>query len=158
MPRASVKSAESCEKLQTKTKGKPRGKPFVEGDDPRRNVTGENRQPISKLYDEYLDKTPDEIIAIAGGSRTKLGRLLIRSRVKNDLLPMRHIVAIRGSFQAAEDPGGNIGLVKEITERTEGKIKDVVEHQGIPALDAMLEIAKKAYADDRSRSKSKDKK
>lgn len=99
-------------------------KPFKEGDDPRRNVTGQNRSSISSILRDLGDsKSLSFNIVITktdGTKRTMKGK--VSGRGKNGTI--NQIVATQLLAMAVK---GNLKAIKELLDRTEGKPKQIID-------------------------------
>lgn len=104
-------------------KKKPRGKPFTGRDDPRSNNKG--RPPTGESWAELIKEvgsmTGDQVASFAG----VLGREF--AKLPKDVT-IKTLTVIRVFGALLNDP--QPGLLNAFMERVEGKVKDVVEHDG----------------------------
>lgn len=130
-----------------KPKGKPRGKPFkgkdpVTGEvDPRINVEGAPKRGSSmKEMLDYVDNlTAEEILQLL----PKGNPLWLSYNQMPKGVPMKLLKAVRINAAIMFEP--TAGLVKEITDRTDGKVPDKLDagvNVNIPGLEDVL---KKVY-------------
>lgn len=113
-----------------KKKAKPRGKPFQPNDpvtgakDERINRTGAPPRGASlkEILDYYDQMTADEIAEyLPNGDLKRMYRQMPKG------IAMKHLKAIRINAAIMFDPSP--GLIKEIHDRTDGKVPDEVNHK-----------------------------
>lgn len=99
-------------------KAKPRGKPFAKGQSGNPGGRPKNQQSITYWLNEFGNMTP----AQAGA----LFKLLAKELAKGgDELPIFAIVALRSLVSLMNEP--TPGLLLQVLERTEGKVKETLE-------------------------------
>lgn len=118
MATASKKSAQN-----SGVTAKPRGKPFQPGTDERRNAGGRplNEQSITYWLREFGKLSPSQVADLFDTYAKEL------RKVKGDMSLFAHI-AIRALMAQINEPSP--GLLAQILDRTEGKVKDQVEVSG----------------------------
>jgi hypothetical protein len=120
---------------QTSVKKRGRGKPFTEGNDPRRNVAG--RPPLGMSWREIFDRagklTKRELLDLY----PLYGKRLIGLP---DDVPLRDAVALSAMVTLACEPSP--GLLATIIERVDGKVAQPI------AFETMTDEQKREYVRD----------
>ena len=124
---------------------KPRGKPFAKKDpltgaiDPRINLEGAPVKGATyrDVYGFYDDLTADKIAEMlpAGSDLRRMYAQMPKG------IAMKHLKAIRIFAAIMFDP--TPGLVKEVSDRTEGKVAERIQLDGnleVDGLDAVLDL------------------
>ncbi len=103
-------------------KKKPRGKPFAGKSDPR-NGAGrpKNGESWAELIKQVGEMTGDEVASFAG----VLGKEFVKLP-KNVTLKTLTVIRVYGALLNDPQPG----LLNAFMDRAEGKVKDVIEHDG----------------------------
>ena len=129
-----------------KPKRKPRGKPFK----PNNSQTGEQDERINRvgaplrgesykeIYDQYDNMTADKIAALLPPGELKSAYMKMPKGIA-----MKHLKVIRINAALMFDP--TPGLLKETSERTDGKVADKIEHEGSLKIEGLAETLKKVY-------------
>ena len=117
---------------ETSKKKKPRGKPFAKKDqatgkiDPRINLEGAPRKGAAyrDVYGFYDELTADQIAEMlpAGSDLRRMYAQMPKG------IEMKHLRAIRIFAAIMFDP--TPGLVKDVSDRTEGKVVDRIQVDG----------------------------
>jgi hypothetical protein len=104
-----------------KPKKRPRGKPFTGKDDPRRNNAGAplRGQSWAELFSEIGELTPEDLIAKA------LPQWVAAFKKMPKGVTLRQLVVIR-AYAALLDES-NARLLKEVMERSEGKVREQLD-------------------------------
>lgn len=120
----------------TKTARKPRGKPFAKGQSGNPGGRPKNEQSITYWLREFGQLSPEQL-----AERCETYSRDLR-KVKGDMSMFAHI-ALRALMGQINEP--TPGLLAQIMDRTEGKVKDQVELTGDAAAPLRIEIV---YSDD----------
>ena len=103
-------------------KKKPRGKPFTGKGDPR---NGKGRPPNGESWAELIkqvgEMTGDEVASFAGVLGKEFAKL-----PKEVTLKTLTVIRVYGALLNDPQPG----LLNAFMDRAEGKVKDVIEHDG----------------------------
>jgi hypothetical protein len=106
--------------MQTAVK-RPRGKPFVKGNDPRRNPSGRPKgRSITALLREELDKVA------AGGTATnneRVAAMLVTLAVGGDLAAIREVLDRTEGKSVARTETGDPGAFEELDSKSTEELR-----------------------------------
>ena len=130
---------------------KPRGKgkPFVKGDDPRRNKGGRPSAGTSfrDVWGEEIDRYAEDIAKDCEAQGRNDLALAFKQMPKG--VPLKRLIGWRVMAAIMFDPTS--GLVTAFVDRIDGKVKDEIEHTGKVEITGFAETLDKVYGKPKSK-------